>query len=173
MSFQCLGSNSIWQISRFTHRQALKTHEPVYQAIWANTTDFDEVLISPVMLQDHMPDTVLSALEKVSWQCPWPLISVFRFSLSPRLFADILSIIHFLCHCFRFCENVWSNRVFHYLCQRCSEEKEKIWKELKSFAWSFKMTDRDGSAFLIFREWRHEKWQIWINSALRNIIRKW
>ncbi|KAG5681216.1 hypothetical protein PVAND_010670 [Polypedilum vanderplanki] len=44
--------------------QAFK-HEPVYQAIWANTTDFDEVLISPVMLQDHMPETVLSALEKV------------------------------------------------------------------------------------------------------------
>lgn len=44
----------------------LKKNEPVYQAIWANTTDFDEVLISPVMLQDHMPDTVLSALEKVS-----------------------------------------------------------------------------------------------------------
>jgi sn1-specific diacylglycerol lipase len=48
------------------HRQTLSKNEPVYQAIWANTTDFDEVLISPVMLQDHMPDTVLSALEKVS-----------------------------------------------------------------------------------------------------------
>ena len=47
-------------------RQALNKHEPVYQAIWAETTDFDEVLISPVMLQDHMPETVLSALEKVS-----------------------------------------------------------------------------------------------------------
>ncbi|CAO1396104.1 unnamed protein product [Diamesa serratosioi] len=46
-------------------RQVLNKHEPVYQAIWANTSDFDEVLISPVMLQDHMPDTVLSALEKV------------------------------------------------------------------------------------------------------------
>lgn len=44
----------------------MKKHAPVYQAIWAKTTDFDEVLISPVMLQDHMPDTVLSALEKVS-----------------------------------------------------------------------------------------------------------
>lgn len=66
MSFRRLKSNSISQISRFARRQALKKHEPVYQAIWANTTDFDEVLISPVMLQDHMPDTVLSALEKVS-----------------------------------------------------------------------------------------------------------
>ncbi|XP_055616248.1 diacylglycerol lipase-alpha isoform X3 [Toxorhynchites rutilus septentrionalis] len=46
-------------------RQMLKKHEPVYQAIWANNTDFDEVLISPVMVQDHMPDKVLAALNKV------------------------------------------------------------------------------------------------------------
>lgn len=39
--------------------------EPVYQAIWTNTTDYDEVIISPVMLQDHMPDKVLEALKKV------------------------------------------------------------------------------------------------------------
>ncbi|XP_032593934.1 diacylglycerol lipase-alpha isoform X2 [Drosophila grimshawi] len=43
----------------------LKSREPVYQAIWADSTDFDEVLISPVMLQDHMPDKVLAALKKV------------------------------------------------------------------------------------------------------------
>ncbi|XP_052133526.1 diacylglycerol lipase-alpha isoform X4 [Frankliniella occidentalis] len=46
-------------------RQVLSKNEPVYQALWANNTDFDEVLISPVMIQDHMPDTVLSALKKV------------------------------------------------------------------------------------------------------------
>nr|CAD7258186.1 unnamed protein product [Timema shepardi]CAD7568828.1 unnamed protein product [Timema californicum] len=44
--------------------QVLKKHEPVYQAVWANNTDFDEVLISPVMIQDHMPDNVLQALNK-------------------------------------------------------------------------------------------------------------
>jgi endonuclease III-like uncharacterized protein len=37
----------------------------IYQAIWQDNTAFDEVLISPVMLQDHMPDKVLEALEKV------------------------------------------------------------------------------------------------------------
>lgn len=47
-------------------RQVLKTHEPVYQAIWVDNIDFDEVLISPAMIQDHMPDTVLAALNKVS-----------------------------------------------------------------------------------------------------------
>ncbi|XP_046382989.1 diacylglycerol lipase-alpha-like isoform X2 [Ischnura elegans] len=45
--------------------QVLNNHEPVYQALWANNTDFDEVLISPVMIQDHMPDKVLEALNKV------------------------------------------------------------------------------------------------------------
>ncbi|RUS83012.1 hypothetical protein EGW08_009249, partial [Elysia chlorotica] len=39
--------------------------EPIYQAIWANNADFDEVLISPTMVNDHMPDNVLDALEKV------------------------------------------------------------------------------------------------------------
>uniref|UniRef100_A0AAR5Q0G7 Diacylglycerol lipase-alpha n=1 Tax=Dendroctonus ponderosae TaxID=77166 RepID=A0AAR5Q0G7_DENPD len=46
-------------------QQALSKKEPVYQALWAANTDFDEVLISPVMIQDHMPDTVLEALNKV------------------------------------------------------------------------------------------------------------
>ncbi|GFN93684.1 Sn1-specific diacylglycerol lipase alpha [Plakobranchus ocellatus] len=39
--------------------------EPIYQAIWANNGDFDEVLVSPTMVNDHMPDNVLDALEKV------------------------------------------------------------------------------------------------------------
>ncbi|XP_061939108.1 diacylglycerol lipase-alpha isoform X2 [Apis cerana] len=46
-------------------RQMLHKHEPVYQALWAGPCDFDEVLISPVMIQDHMPDNMLKALNKV------------------------------------------------------------------------------------------------------------
>ncbi|XP_050484833.1 diacylglycerol lipase-alpha isoform X5 [Bombus huntii] len=46
--------------------QMLHKHEPVYQALWAGPCDFDEVLISPVMIQDHMPDNMLKALNKVS-----------------------------------------------------------------------------------------------------------
>ncbi|CAL7951513.1 unnamed protein product [Xylocopa violacea] len=45
--------------------QMLHKHEPVYQALWAGPCDFDEVLISPVMIQDHMPDNMLKALNKV------------------------------------------------------------------------------------------------------------
>lgn len=47
-------------------RQILNKREPVYQALWAGPCDFDEVLISPVMIQDHMPDNMLRALNKVS-----------------------------------------------------------------------------------------------------------
>ncbi|XP_012280956.1 sn1-specific diacylglycerol lipase alpha isoform X1 [Orussus abietinus] len=47
-------------------RQVLRKREPVYQALWAGPCDFDEVLISPVMIQDHMPDNMLKALNKVS-----------------------------------------------------------------------------------------------------------
>ncbi|XP_023290694.1 sn1-specific diacylglycerol lipase alpha isoform X3 [Orussus abietinus] len=46
--------------------QVLRKREPVYQALWAGPCDFDEVLISPVMIQDHMPDNMLKALNKVS-----------------------------------------------------------------------------------------------------------
>ncbi|XP_076163448.1 inactivation no afterpotential E isoform X1 [Ptiloglossa arizonensis] len=46
-------------------RQMLNKREPVYQALWAGPCDFDEVLISPVMIQDHMPDNMLKALNKV------------------------------------------------------------------------------------------------------------
>ncbi|XP_029668514.1 sn1-specific diacylglycerol lipase alpha isoform X4 [Formica exsecta] len=46
-------------------RQMLSKREPVYQALWAGPCDFDEVLISPVMIQDHMPDNMLRALNKV------------------------------------------------------------------------------------------------------------
>ncbi|CAG0895106.1 unnamed protein product [Darwinula stevensoni] len=43
----------------------MKKTEPIYQALWADTSSFSEVLISPLMIQDHMPDTVLEALQKL------------------------------------------------------------------------------------------------------------
>ncbi|GAB6029644.1 hypothetical protein CHUAL_005379 [Chamberlinius hualienensis] len=48
-----------------TSEKMMKKTGPVYQALWAENTDFDKVLISPVMVQDHMPDKVLKALQKV------------------------------------------------------------------------------------------------------------
>ena len=41
--------------------------EPVYQAIWADNSDFQEVLVSPTMVNDHMPDNVMEALQKVGF----------------------------------------------------------------------------------------------------------
>ena len=45
----------------------MRRPRPVYQAVWVDNSDFDEVLISPCMIQDHMPDNVLDALEKVTF----------------------------------------------------------------------------------------------------------
>jgi sn1-specific diacylglycerol lipase len=60
--------------------QALSKREPVYQALWAQNTDFDEVLISPVMIQDHMPDKVLDALNKVRSHRAHPQPDIYMFS---------------------------------------------------------------------------------------------
>jgi len=46
--------------------------------------DFDEVLISPVMIQDHMPDKVLEALEKVFVP---PISSTSKFKLGKHVIA--------------------------------------------------------------------------------------
>lgn len=75
----------------FKSRQVLKTHEPVYQAIWADNIDFDEVLISPAMIQDHMPDTVLAALNKVSVISHENLIDASSFCLNIFLFIFQIS----------------------------------------------------------------------------------
>lgn len=61
---------------------------PVYQAIWRDNREFDEVLISPCMIQDHMPDKVLKALEKVflnpSTDSPHPRPSTTTTNTQPR-----------------------------------------------------------------------------------------
>ncbi|XP_013421661.1 sn1-specific diacylglycerol lipase alpha [Lingula anatina] len=41
------------------------SREPVYQAIWADNNDFHEILVSPRMMTDHMPERVMEALNKV------------------------------------------------------------------------------------------------------------
>ncbi|RWS28188.1 sn1-specific diacylglycerol lipase alpha-like isoform X6, partial [Leptotrombidium deliense] len=46
-------------------RNVVHKNEPVYQALWANNKDFDTIIISPVMIQDHMPDKIMDALEKL------------------------------------------------------------------------------------------------------------
>lgn len=52
---------------------------PIYQALWADTIDFNEMLISPVMVHDHMPDTVLMALNKVTWSISHHILIFFGY----------------------------------------------------------------------------------------------
>ena len=40
--------------------------DPELRAMWADNRGFDEVLISKRMIKDHMPDTVLESLAKVT-----------------------------------------------------------------------------------------------------------
>lgn len=56
----------------------------MYQAIWADNTDFDEVLISPRMFKDHMPDKVLTALNKVSFYGESFLVLMILYSVCRR-----------------------------------------------------------------------------------------
>ena len=44
---------------------AAQSMQVTYHAIWADTLDFGEVLVSPAMFRDHMPATVLFALQQV------------------------------------------------------------------------------------------------------------
>ncbi|PAA51934.1 hypothetical protein BOX15_Mlig016446g1 [Macrostomum lignano] len=37
----------------------------LWRAVWADRDDFDELLVSPSMLRDHLPDCVLEALEQL------------------------------------------------------------------------------------------------------------
>ena len=63
LEYFCIVSN-IFPVRH--HTRGRGRHEPAYQGVWADNKDFDEVLISKRMLQDHMPDNVLDALEKVN-----------------------------------------------------------------------------------------------------------
>lgn len=56
-------SNALSNLTSCEYRITKK--ELVYQAMLADNSDFDEILISPVMIQDHMPDKLLDALEKL------------------------------------------------------------------------------------------------------------
>ncbi|KAF6032247.1 hypothetical protein EB796_009466 [Bugula neritina] len=38
---------------------------PLYQAVWADNSSFDTIIVSPSMLEDHLPNNVLEAMQKV------------------------------------------------------------------------------------------------------------
>lgn len=43
--------------------------EPTYSALWGDNKAFDEVIISPAMLNEHMPHMVMEGLNKVCFFC--------------------------------------------------------------------------------------------------------
>lgn len=111
-------------------RQVLKTHEPVYQAIWVDNADFDEVLISPAMIQDHMPDTVLAALNKVSKTVDTLLITQYafyvRFSLLQLNYFFFFAFIDLLLFfCFSSCLFLYTH--LHSLTQTNKQTHMMLW----------------------------------------------
>lgn len=60
--------------------------EPTYFAIWGDNKAFNEVIISPAMLHEHLPYVVMEGLNKVSagraHGCPigWVPISLLKDS---------------------------------------------------------------------------------------------
>lgn len=57
-------ADNLLQNDKITDQKA--TCSPIYQIIEANNHGFDELLISPRMLQDHIPHNVLGAMKKVN-----------------------------------------------------------------------------------------------------------
>lgn len=47
--------------------------EPTYFAIWGDNKAFNEVIISPAMLHEHLPYVVMEGLNKVSPQAAWAM----------------------------------------------------------------------------------------------------
>lgn len=46
-------------------RQILNQHNEIIQALWTENKSFNEILISPTMIKDHMPDRMLKAMESL------------------------------------------------------------------------------------------------------------
>lgn len=55
----------IFHIVRSHPEQWPDLRQAVYQALWSDNQDFQEILISPVMVQDHLPHNVLFALQSL------------------------------------------------------------------------------------------------------------
>ncbi|GAA6083640.1 sn1-specific diacylglycerol lipase alpha-like isoform X1, partial [Tachysurus ichikawai] len=53
------GKSELWKFN------SCGQEEPTYSALWGDNKAFDEVIISPAMLNEHMPHVVLDGLNKV------------------------------------------------------------------------------------------------------------
>lgn len=92
-----------------------QSRQPVYQAIWANNSAFDEVLVSPSMINDHMPDYVLEALEKVILS----FIFHFFFSIMLTVSENLLLISEFISKWFFYSSMSGYEEVLKYFFLQC------------------------------------------------------
>lgn len=67
--------------------------EPTYSALWGDNKAFDEVIISPAMLNEHMPHMVMEGLNKVCvfmCACTWLVVEM----MVKRLFILVADFQH-------------------------------------------------------------------------------
>lgn len=57
------------RLSLFLLLCSCSQEEPTYSALWGDNKAFDEVIISPAMLNEHMPHMVMEGLNKVCFMC--------------------------------------------------------------------------------------------------------
>ena len=53
-------------VKTYTDKNFFMTASRIYSAVWAHNEDFLNILVSPLMFQDHMPDEVLKVLQDVA-----------------------------------------------------------------------------------------------------------
>jgi len=75
-------------------RRRLLKKEPVFQALWTENVDYGQVLISPGMIEDHMPHQVLRALHRVRWiDSPSTQLLLFPHALHGSIHSLLLPLI--------------------------------------------------------------------------------
>lgn len=65
--FQLLitGNTKIFSVFFLFIRRIISKNQFIIQALWAGYKDFNEILISPSMIRDHMPDKIMEALHSL------------------------------------------------------------------------------------------------------------
>ncbi|XP_072046452.1 uncharacterized protein [Amphiura filiformis] len=118
-NMECLltSHNPLYPPGRIVHilrnnpkREGMDKKDCGYYAVWAETESFDEVLVSPVMIGDHLPPNVIRALRKMDkkdcgYYAVWAETESFdEVLVSPVMIGDHLppNVIRALRKCLEF-----------------------------------------------------------------------
>eukprot|EP00126_Sphaerothecum_destruens_P015843 Sdes_comp9908_c0_seq1m1449 len=60
------GGKVVHIVKLYSDKRLFMTESKIYQGVWAMNEEFQEILVSPLMFLDHLPDNVLHVLEEVA-----------------------------------------------------------------------------------------------------------